>query len=96
MPSKLPDSLHGLWHAWRATSVIEMCLPRKRSETDYDRKSLAHFNAGAKGNGRSGAGRAVPNAKLSDREGSENEPARAGGSARLGRRIFDEVMRGSA
>jgi len=25
-----------------------------------------------------------------------NEPARAGGSARLDRRIFDEVMRGSA
>jgi hypothetical protein len=28
--------------------------------------------------------------------GAKNEPARAGGSARLGRRIFDEVMRGSA
>ena len=26
----------------------------------------------------------------------ENEPARAGGSGRLGQRIFDEVMRGSA
>ena len=26
----------------------------------------------------------------------ENEPARAGGSARLGRRIFDNVMRGRA
>ena len=25
-----------------------------------------------------------------------NEPARAGGSGRLGQRIFDEVMRGSA
>ena len=25
-----------------------------------------------------------------------NEPARAGGSARLGRRVFGEVMRGSA
>jgi hypothetical protein len=33
---------------------------------------------------------------VKDRFGSKNEPARAGGSARLGRRIFDEVMRGSA
>ena len=30
------------------------------------------------------------------RLGSMNEPARAGGSGRLGQRIFDEVMRGSA
>ena len=33
---------------------------------------------------------------LSARFGSMNEPARAGGSGRLGQRIFDEVMRGSA
>jgi hypothetical protein len=31
-----------------------------------------------------------------DENAPKNEPARAGGSARLGRRIFDEVMRGSA
>src|ERR1700756_5555784 len=38
----------------------------------------------------------APGGETPPGDSTKNEPARAGGSARLGRRIFDEVMRGSA
>ena len=40
--------------------------------------------------------RSISRVDANGSDGWMNEPARAGGSARLGRRVFGEVMRGSA
>ena len=74
---------------------------RIRADKGYPGKRMVAFQKNAISAGTTpidgiGARRAVRPQKLRVAFGSLNEPARAGGSGRLGQRIFDEVMRGSA